>query len=301
LVQSIAISGLEGHWFEFDVLIVKSLTFATIMKIESTTMQPNFSVLAVQMDILWEQSEANRSAIADVLHRSSEADLIVLPEMFTTGFSMNPETIAEPWGESGGVTLQWMQQLAAHHRAAVTGSVAIEQGGLFYNRLLWVEPSGHYYTYDKNHLFTMAGEDRHYTPGNDRLIVEWKGWRICPLVCYDLRFPEWSRNAWLNHENRASYDLALYVANWPAVRSHPWSALLTARAIENQAFVIGVNRVGTDGEQLTYSGNSAVLDAKGVILRASEPWRPQLIHASLQADDLLEFRNNFPVLKDQRG
>lgn len=264
-------------------------------------MKPTLSVLAVQMDVVWEQPASNRALIAEMLHRAPEADLIVLPEMFTTGFSMHPESMAEPWGDQGGETLQWMRQLAASHQSAVVGSVAIEQSGAYYNRLIWAEPSGNYFTYNKRHLFTMAGEHRYYTPGEQRLIVEWKGWRICPLVCYDLRFPEWSRNAWNVKDDRATYDLALYVANWPAVRSHPWSALLAARAIENQAFVIGVNRVGTDGEGLTYSGDSAVFDAKGIVLRASEPWRPQVMQATLEAEDLLHFRVKFPVLKDQKG
>ena len=218
-------------------------------------------------------------------------DLIVLPEMFTTGFSMNAAGLAE---EAEGPSLTWMQQEALKYKAVVTGSVMVTEGESYFNRLYWVRPDGSYAKYDKKHLFRMAKEHHTYTSGQERLIVDLNGWKVCPLVCYDLRFPVWSRNT-----NNA-YDLLLYVANWPKVRSQPWRTLLQARAIENLAYVVGVNRVGTDGNNHPYSGDSAIIHPKGHhLLETSEV---EGIHTiTLNKQELEDFREAFPAHLDADG
>jgi omega-amidase len=216
-------------------------------------------------------------------------DLIVLPEMFTTGFSMEAATQAETMA---GPTVAWLREQAAAHDAVVTGSVIIKENGHYYNRLFWVRPDGELSYYDKRHLFTLAGEQHTYTPGLARLVEEWRGWHICPLVCYDLRFPVWSRN-----QPGAPYDLILYVANWPAVRRTAWMTLLRARAIENVACALGVNRVGTDGLGHEYSGDSALLDAKGNYLVEAHSQTGIFTH-TLSRADLDDFRSKFAVLND---
>ncbi len=195
----------------------------------------DLSLSIVQTELVWENPKANFKKFEELLHPlSGKTDLIVLPEMFTTGFSMNPKALYDmPDGE----TLNWLKQQAKHTNAAVIGSVIIKEEGEFYNRLFFVKPDGTSYTYDKKHLFTLAGEHKHYKPGNNRLIVDYKGWRICPLICYDLRFPVWARY-------KGDYDCLIYVANWPERRIHAWDTLLKARAIENQVYVAGLNRIG---------------------------------------------------------
>jgi predicted amidohydrolase len=217
-----------------------------------------------------------------------KTDLIILPEMFTTGFSMSAPELAE---ETEGETLRWMQAQAKRHQAVLTGSVIVKEADAYFNRLLWVRPDGSYKKYDKRHLFRMAKEHHTYTPGTERLVVELNGWRICPLVCYDLRFPVWSRN----QEN--AYDLLLYVANWPKARNHAWSTLLQARAIENLAYVAGVNRIGTDGNNHPYSGDSAIISPKGIkLLETSEV---EGIHTlTLNKQELIDFREAFPAHLD---
>lgn len=216
-----------------------------------------FRLTLVQQSLVWEGAGANRAAFAALLAPlAGSTDLIVLPEMFTTGFSMAPERLAEP---EGGPTSAWLTEQARALDAAVTGSCIVRDAqGRYFNRLLWAQPDGTLRHYDKRHLFRMAREHEHYSAGAAALLVEWRGLRICPLICYDLRFPVWSRR-----RPGLDYDLLIYVANWPAVRRHPWRVLLPARAVENQAYVAGVNRVGEDGHGMAHSGDSGAWDFTG--------------------------------------
>ena len=252
----------------------------------------DLNVTLVQADLVWEDPVANRRRIEQQLvPLRGQTDLIVLPEMFTTGFTMKPEKNAEPEGP----TLQWMREQAEHAQATLTGSVAVSSDGHYFNRLYWVQPDGVVHTYDKRHLFRMAGEQDHYTAGEAPLLVEWRGWRICPLVCYDLRFPVWSRR-----RPGLEYDLLVYVANWPKVRRHPWQVLLKARAIENLSYCIGVNRYGVDGLGYEHSGDSAVLDFKGLPLLEA-PEQAWLGSVTLDHAALHEFRRKFPAHLDADG
>lgn len=211
-------------------------------------------IALVQSELIWENPEANRSSFEAKINAINEPiDLIVLPEMFTTGFTMNPNHVAETMQ---GKTVSWMQSLAKAKNSAITGSLVIEDNSDFYNRMLFVFPSGEIQCYDKRHLFTLAGEEKVYTAGAQKLIVDYLGWKICPFVCYDLRFPVFSRNT----EN---YDLLIYVASWPKTRINAWDALLKARAIENISYAVGVNRTGEDGNGYAYVGHSQVVDFLG--------------------------------------
>jgi len=246
-------------------------------------------VALIQTNLYWENPTANLASLEEKIAGISEnVDLIVLPEMFTTGFSMSPSKVAEPMNLT---TFKWMQQMAAQTKAVVTGSFVAKEGNRYFNRLLWMEPSGNFDFYDKRHLFRMAREHESYEAGSKRIVKEWKGWKICPLICYDLRFPVWSRNVALE------YDLLLYVANWPEVRSHIWSTLLQARAIENLSYVIGVNRVGEDGNGIPHSGDSAVVDFKGEVLVRKSNEESIIIH-TLQKESLSAFRERFPAYLD---
>jgi omega-amidase len=250
-------------------------------------------VSIIQSTLHWENPGANRELFAEKIAALETAtDLVVLPEMFTTGFSMQPARIAEI---AGGETLAWMQQLATAHNTAITGSVAVHENGAYFNRLYWVNADGTFLQYDKRHLFRMAGEDEAYTGGTKNITPELKGWRIRPLICYDLRFPVWSRNRWNKETLQADYDVLLYVANWPERRNHPWQSLLTARAIENQAYVIGCNRTGEDGNGITYSGNSAIIDFKGEDLARLEPGATGVLNTTLNYEALTDFRKAFPA------
>ena len=246
------------------------------------------TITLLQPNLFWHDPVANRAHLEEqIFSLPQPTDLIVLPEMFTTGFTMAARAVAEPMGLT---TLRWLRQMAAQTNAVVTGSYAVREGqNTFFNRLVWMQPDGQFDTYDKRHLFRMAGEHEIYSAGNQRLIKEWRGWRICPLICYDLRFPVWSRNIQPN-----PYDLLLYVANWPAPRQHVWNTLLQARAIENLSYVIGVNRVGTDGTGLTYAGGSAVIDFTGnVLFRAGDV---EMVHQkTLSLAELRAFRVRFPA------
>jgi predicted amidohydrolase len=208
--------------------------------------------------------------------------------MFTTGFTMNASEHAE---SMEGDTLLWMKGIAAEKNSVVCGSIIVVERKKFYNRLLWVQPDGQVHFYDKRHLFRMAGEHKTFSGGNKKLIVEWKGWRICPMVCYDLRFPVWSRNV-------NDYDLLLYVANWPQRRKYAWNQLLIARAIENQCYVAGVNRVGLDGQNITYSGDSVVLDPLGQKRSSLKTLATAIETVTLNGKTLSELRKEFPVLMD---
>ena len=216
----------------------------------------SFRLSIVQQPLAWHDAAANRAHFGAVLAPLAGAtDLVILPEMFTTGFTMKPESFAE---DAAGATREWLLEQARVLDAAVGGSVAVNDDGRFYNRFMLAIPGGPTYWYDKRHLFRMAGEHRKYSGGDHALIIEWRGLRLCPLVCYDLRFPVWSRR-----RPELEYDLLIYSANWPAARRHAWITLLRARAIENQAFVAGVNRVGADGNGVAHLGDSAVLDFMG--------------------------------------
>lgn len=252
-------------------------------------MQENLSIALIQADLHWENVTANLATFEEKLAALPEpVDVIVLPEMFNTGFTMNT-ALAEPMNLT---TTRWMKQIAGQTNALVVGSFAVKEGGQYFNRLLCVQPDGAIAHSDKRHLFRMGDEHAHYTAGNSRLTVTWKGWKLCPLVCYDLRFPVWSRN-----RQDDPYDVLLYVANWPARRAHAWNTLLQARAIENQCYVMGVNRVGTDGNGLEYRGDSAALDYLGepLALLASQETE-KIIHISRA--ELTDYRQRFPALSD---
>lgn len=220
-------------------------------------------------------------------------EVVVLPEMFSTGFSMRPQQLAETMN---GPTVQWMQETAARKKIILTGSLMIEEEGRYYNRLIWMLPNGQYGYYDKRHLFAFAGEDQHYAAGNKRLIASVKGFRINLMVCYDLRFPVWARQQ--GDSSNTEYDILLYVANWPERRSHAWRTLLQARAIENQCYVVGVNRVGHDGNNIYHSGNSMLVDAMGDI--QFEQSHDECIHTCVLSKTALdEVRSKLPFLRDR--
>jgi predicted amidohydrolase len=247
----------------------------------------NLEVKLVQCELAWEQPADNRRQMQDIIEDEERgSDLVVLPEMFTTGFSMNAIGNAEP---PGGATEQWLRQLAVDRNCALAGSIAVQGDGGVYNRLLFATPDGVQH-YDKRHLFRMAGEHKRYLAGDSRVIVQWRGWRILLQVCYDLRFPVFSRN-------RSDYDLALYVANWPAPRRLHWRQLLIARAIENQACVVGVNRVGSDARGLDYSGDSLAIAADGTLL-ADMGSDAGTASALLDGAALMEYREAFPCHLD---
>jgi omega-amidase len=281
----------------------------------------DLSVTIIQTSLYWENPTANLANLEEKIAKiSTQSDLIILPEMFTTGFTMNAKAVAEPMNFT---TFKWMKQQAKQTGAVITGSYIVKEGENYYNRLLWMRPDGTFEKYDKRHLFRMGGEHHHFAGGSERLIVELKGWKICPLICYDLRFPVWSRNYQQEKGGKEegemgkeigensiphiydpipttpnlNYDILIYVANWPAVRSQVWDTLLQARALENQSYCIGVNRVGEDGMGLNYSGNSAVIDFKGNPLfyqKDSEVIDNQI----LSKQELDDFRTKFPAYLD---
>jgi len=252
----------------------------------------------IQTALHWEDRTKNLEHFEKLFSKiNNDQDLIVLPEMFATGFTMNPKKNAEP---ANGESLAWMKKKAIEKNAVVTGSLSVSENGKFYNRLFWVDPSGIVQEYDKRHLFRMAKEDEHYTAGEKKLITKIANWKICPLICYDLRFPVWSRNVFtpdnsLKAKGTWDYDVLIYVANWPQVRSHPWKSLLIARAIENQCYVIGVNRVGKDGNDFDHSGDSVVIDPKGEIISATKAFAESVESLELSRTYLDEFRAVFPV------
>jgi len=249
----------------------------------------DLKIALVQTSLVWENHVASLELINKHLDKISGVDLIVLPEMFTTGFSMEPARLAE---KMDGKTIQWLQQKAREKNAVITGSFIVEENNQYFNRLIWMRADGSFEHYDKRHLFRMAGENNIYTEGKKKLIVNLKGWKVCPLICYDLRFPVWSRN--VQHE----YDVLLYTANWPEVRNHAWKSLLPARAIENQCFVLGLNRVGMDGKALHYSGDSMILDFFGKPLSQASAGKEEVLLATLKKEDLDKFRSNFPANLD---
>ncbi|WP_106420146.1 amidohydrolase [Salinicola tamaricis] len=254
-------------------------------------------VTLIQTELHWEDPAANRALLEARMEAldSTQTDLIVLPEMFATGFTMNAAALAEPAGSSA--SLAWLEQQARERGCAITGSLAITEGGRAYNRMVWAEPGGRTLTYDKRHLFRMGEEPRHYAAGSRRRVVEYRGLRILLAVCYDLRFPVWLRQQPPQGE-AFEYDLLLCVANWPAPRRRPWRTLLKARAVENLSYVVGVNRIGQDGNGLVYSGDSLAVDFKGDPLVDHPPETPFVETVTLSAAALSSFRDTFPAWRD---
>ncbi len=255
----------------------------------------SLTVSLVQTQLHWEDKVANLQMLQQKIASISQpTHVIVLPEMFSTGFSMKPEVSAE---KMDGATVQWLKEQAAKKRVIITGSIIIEEGAHYYNRMIWMLPTGQYGYYDKRHLFAYAGEDQHYTSGNKRLVASVNGWKINLLVCYDLRFPVWARQSF-SAEQPFEYDVLIYVANWPERRNTAWKALLQARAVENQCYVIGVNRVGNDGNNIYHSGDSMVVDPLGEVLY-HKVHDEDIATLTLDKEHLNTVREKFPFWKDR--
>ncbi len=258
----------------------------------------SLNLTLIQTNLFWEDKEANLQLLEDKIFGIKEnTQLVILPEMFSTGFSMNPEELAETMD---GKTMRWMKKVASDKKVIITGSLMIQEKGNYYNRLVWMLPNGQYGQYDKRHLFAYAEENKHYTAGNQRLIASVNGWKINLMVCYDLRFPVWSRQTPSppgEGRGEAEYDVLIYIANWPERRSIAWKTLLVARAIENQCYVIGVNRVGKDGHDIYHSGNSMVVDPLGEILyhKADDE---DVFTISLEKEHLNKIREKLPFWRD---
>jgi len=252
------------------------------------TVSNELKIILIQADLVWENPTENRNRFEEKINQiTTDVAIIILPEMFTTGFTMNT-SLAETMN---GKTVLWMQKLAKKHHVAIVGSIIIKENGLFYNRMLFVYPSGKITHYNKRHLFTLAGEEKVFTAGNKHAIVSFKGWKIKLQICYDLRFPVWARNT----EN---YDILLYVASWPKPRISAWDTLLKARAIENMSYVIGVNRVGTDANNYTYIGNSIVFNELGEAICPLNSEKETIIKATLIKSELEKTRTKLAFLKD---
>lgn len=250
----------------------------------------NLKITLFQAYLFWENIDKNLQNITLRLTGIREkTDLIILPEMFNTGFTMNAENLAEPMN---GKTMQWMTKTSKQYNCVVTGSLIITENDKFYNRLIWMRPDGTYECYDKRHLFTLAKEHQTYTAGKKKLIVDLKGWKICPMVCYDLRFPVWLRNI-----GKETYDLLIIVANWPERRALHWRTLIPARAVENQAYVIGLNRVGHDGNQVYHSGDSTCISPNGDVVYYKRD-EEDVYTFTMVADEIEKTRRALPFLKD---
>lgn len=249
----------------------------------------NFHLALIQTSLHWQNKVANFQAFNQLIPQVKGADLILLPEMFTTGFSMEPQGLADtPEGES----LNWLREKAKEANAAICGSLIVQENRSYYNRLYFVFPDGEYEIYNKRHLFTLAGEEKVYSPGKEKLIVNFRGWRINPQVCYDLRFPVWCRNT-------VDFDLQFFVANWPARRSTAWKTLLKARSIENMCYVAGLNRIGDDGNGVYHSGDSAVYNALGDKISKTKPGEVSCETVTLSAEELTKTREKFAFLNDR--
>ena len=247
-------------------------------------------VVLIQADLAWENPEQNRANFTNTIHAiSQEIDLIVLPEMFNTGFTMDPHKVAETMH---GETINWLKDIAKEKNCAITGSLIIQEDNKYHNRLIFVFPQGEIKAYDKRHTFTLAGEDKVYTAGEKKLIVDYKGWKICPMICYDLRFPVWARNT-------EDYDLLIYVANWPKPRIAAWNALLIARAIENMTYCIGVNRVGLDANAYEYIGHSSVYDSLGNSISNIPESVEDALMVTLNMEHLRKAREKLGFLDDR--
>ncbi|MEI6086103.1 MAG: amidohydrolase [Bacteroidota bacterium] len=253
----------------------------------------SLSVSLIQSSLFWEDKKRNLAMLEEkILAVPENTNLVILPEMFSTGFSMKPSILAETMD---GETIAWMKRIASSKKIILTGSIIIKDNEHYFNRLIWMLPNGTYGFYDKRHLFAFAGEDQHYTSGNKRLITSVNGWKINLQICYDLRFPVWARQQ--SNDESPEFDLLIYVANWPERRNHAWKTLLTARAIENQSYVIGVNRVGEDGNQINHSGDSMLIDPLGNII-FTHPYEEVVHSFELTKDTLNDTRNRFPFWKD---
>ncbi|MBN1181265.1 MAG: amidohydrolase [Bacteroidales bacterium] len=248
----------------------------------------NLILSLIQTDIIWENKNQNLSLLENkIASIEGQSNVIILPEMFSTGFTMNTR-LAEPME---GSAVKWMKEISAKYSISLVGSLLIEEEANFYNRLLWVQPNGSLFTYDKRHLFSLGGEDEFFSKGTKKLIIEYDHWKICPMICYDLRFPVWIRN-------KEEYDVLIFVANWPHTRQNAWRNLLISRAIENQCFCLGVNRVGTDGNGLKYIGGSVVIDPMGEIVKEIPGQEEDIIMIELDKDRILNSRAKLPFLKD---
>jgi len=253
-------------------------------------MQNELKIAMVQADLVWEHPVKNRYAFLKKIESLTEdIDIIILPEMFTTGFTMNAESVAET---IEGDTLKWMQYLAVKMKAAIVGSIIIKEKDSFYNRLFFVHPSRKIEYYDKRHTFTLAGEHKVFASGNKKLIVNYKDWKICPLICYDLRFPVWARNT-------EDYELLIYVANWPKPRITAWDTLLKARAIENMSYCIGINRVGLDADKNEYSGHTAAFDGLGEQIASCNENEEQIKIITLYKNHLTTIKKKLKFLNDR--
>ncbi len=253
---------------------------------------PSLRVSIVQSDLIWEHPTANKAHFSNIVAPlANTTDLIVLPEMFTTGFSMNAQGFSET---QNGATLQWLISTSKLLNSAIVGTIIIKDGANFYNRLLFVTPLGQVHTYDKKHTFTLAGEHRVFTSGDRRIFIDYLGFKICPLICYDLRFPVWARN-------NVGYDILLYTANWPQKRMKAWDTLLQARAIENMSYCIGVNRIGKDGNGHQYLGHSAVYDALGKQLSTKDNEIAFIQTITLDKHHIQTTRETLPFLDDADG
>lgn len=247
------------------------------------------NVSLIQTDLAWEDKSENLNHLGEIIaSHNFKTDIIILPEMFNTGFSMKPENLAEsPEGE----TFKWMMNIAKKGNFGLCGSYMVKDNNKYFNRWIFASPEDEYWFYDKRHLFTMGGEKEFFSAGNNRVVFTFRGFRINPYICYDLRFPVWSRN-------RNDTDLIIYAANWPEPRSEAWKVLLRARAIENQCYVVGVNRIGIDGNGIKYCGDSQIIDPKGVVIAAAKENEESYITADLSISNLADFRNKFPVAED---
>ncbi len=252
-------------------------------------MQEQLQVTIIQADLIWEDIIQNKNQFEAKIATISKTDVIILPEMFTTGFSMNPKLLAETME---GETVQWMKKIAHGKNCLLIGSIIIEENNQYYNRLIAAFPDGKIQYYNKRHLFTLANEHHFYTAGTKYLLIEFRGWKLFPLICYDLRFPVWARNT-------QNYDVLIYIANWPKQRIYAWDTLLKARAIENMAYTIGVNRVGTDANQYEYPGHSAILDVYGTELLTTNKNQEQIASVILDKNKLDDTRNKLPFLNDK--
>lgn len=255
----------------------------------------NIKIGLVQTILHWENPQKNRELLEKEIETlSKETEIVILPEMFSTGFTMNPRACAE---EHEGESFHWMKRIAAEKQMVLTGSISTHENGKYYNRLIWMQPDGTCRQYDKNHLFTFAGENKHYTPGKERIVIDYKGWKFLPVICYDLRFPVFLRNHF-HQDNGFEYDAIICVANWPAPRSHPWRILLMSRAIENQCYVIGVNRIGEDENGIRYSGDSALIHPVGENLSNLMPNQQKSEVVPMPRCQLDDFRKKFRVAMD---
>jgi predicted amidohydrolase len=253
----------------------------------------SLTVTLIQSNIFWEDKKANLEMFQQKIENIKEkTEIVILPEMFNTGFSMKPEVFAETMD---GETVKWMRKISAEKKIILTGSLMIEENRKYFNRLIWMLPNGEYGIYDKRHLFAYAQENEHYAAGNKKLIASVKGWKINLQVCYDLRFPVWARQQPGDLENK--YDLLINVANWPEKRSLAWKTLLRSRAIENQSFVVGLNRVGEDGEKISYNGGSTIIDPLGEIIYQKDD-EEDIFTYTLEKEKVTETRNHFPFWKD---